>query len=235
MAWSASIWLRGGTSSRRAGLARPGTERAGTPSDAEMGERRGRSEEQHAPLHAPGEQPRFRQPGVDRGDEHALTEEVREQPADQQDQRGGEQGRQERHQERRRPGRAWQGQAVDADAREQDEDGPEADEPENLGRQAQDTGAAQRGRHPPALQEAVDPDRPADPGHHDAGQPAEQEPHRQQGHQDEQPGDDGEQPLADLEEPRPHVARPSVAHSKFPYRPYTRYNAAQCVGSSARP
>src|SRR5919106_306046 len=35
MAWSASIWLRGGTSSRRAGLARPGTERAGTPSDAE--------------------------------------------------------------------------------------------------------------------------------------------------------------------------------------------------------
>jgi hypothetical protein len=198
--------------------------------DAQMGERGAGREQQHPPVHPAGEHAGLGQPCVDGGDQHRLAQEVGDEPADEQDQRGGEEGRQERDEQGRRSRGPGQGEGIDADAREEDEDPPEADQAQNLGWQAHDAGAAQGRRHPPALQQQVHAEGAGDPRHDGPSQPAQHESHHQERQQNQQSRDDGQEPLANLEQPRPHVPRPPVVHSRFRTDLTPGRMARKCVG-----
>jgi hypothetical protein len=92
-------------------------------------------------VRGPRKQARFRKTGVDRGDEQSLTQEVGDQPPDDQDQHGGEHGGQE---VQKAGAGAAEAQRVDAEAGEDDEGGPEEQKPQDFRRRPQNAGAAQR-------------------------------------------------------------------------------------------
>src|SRR5215470_5717607 len=74
--------------------------------DADLDQRGGDSEEEHDPAGGAGQEPRLDDAGIDRGDQHRLPEEVRGEPADDQDQQGGQEARQEAQEHAGRAGRA---------------------------------------------------------------------------------------------------------------------------------
>jgi hypothetical protein len=169
-------------------------------------------EKQHAPADGAREQACLRDARVDRRDQRALPEEVRDQPADEEDQR--------RAHDPRHPGEHELGQAagarnrerVDRHGEEEDEDAPEDDEPEHLRWRPRHARPAELGDDAPALGAPVEGQRLRHPARDARGDPRADQTHDGQ----RQHGEDGrrhdDQAHLEVQQSRPYEIGPHVRH-----------------------
>ncbi len=180
--------------------------------DAEVGDRGGAREEQHAPPDRAGHEAGLRDPGVDRRDEDALAEEVRHQPPHQQDQRRAHHPRHPGEHELGQAAGAGDRESIDGHRQEQHEHAPEHDEPEHLGRRLPHPRPVERGHDPPRLGASIERhrlrqaagDARADPRQRQADD-GERE-HRQDA------GEHEHQSRLQIRESGPHEIAPHVRH-----------------------
>src|SRR5690349_6687014 len=182
--------------------------------DAEMRERGRDGEQHHGPVRGASEQPGLRQSRVDGRDEDRAAEKVGEEPARDQYQDRREQRRHEREQKRRRAVAAGRGQRVDPTAGEEEENPPEGDEREHTGWWSLHSRAPQRGRHTPALHDAVEAERARDALEQEFREPPQDGAKAHEDDEHEQAGEDRREAFAGLEKSGPDAVAPTIAHGQ---------------------
>src|SRR5262245_3203522 len=190
--------------------------------DPQVGEGRRAREQEHTPVGRPGQEPRFRDPCVHRGDQQALAEKVGDQPSHGEDQNGREERREKGHQKRRRTRGAREGQGIDSDTGEHDEDAPEGHEPDDFGWWPQDPRLPQGRGDAPALEVPIDSESAGQAGNDRADDPADQEPEHEQGKEDQRGRDKGGQAIAHDDQRRPEALSEPLVHGGIPFRPISR-------------
>src|SRR5215471_9811230 len=180
--------------------------------DAQVRDGGGRREEEHRPPDHPCKQPCLRHMRVDGRDEHTLREEIRDEPADEENQPRPEDAGEGIENEVGHPPRARNGEGVDGEGDRDDEDAPEHHEAEYVGGCPPDARPPHRLAQSPGLGTAVEAGGAGEPSGEAADQPSPTKTDGSQGEHGEEPREDHDQPRGDVVDGRPHQIAPRVRH-----------------------